>query len=74
MPPPLTTVLPSGKTSIEMNNMNDIKMYAVNALAIGVTSLTNIEVSLKIILLVITIGYTLDRWVKLKKSQKEKTK
>tara|TARA_R110000744_G_scaffold39257_1_gene89419 strand:- start:3167 stop:3340 length:174 start_codon:yes stop_codon:yes gene_type:complete len=57
-----------------MNNMNDIKMYAVNALAIGVTSLTNIEVSLKIILLVITIGYTLDRWVKLKKSQKEKTK
>ncbi len=74
MPPPLTTVLPSGKTSIEMNNMNDIKMYAVNALAIGVTSLTNIEVSLKIILLVITIGYTLDRWVKLKKSQKDQTK
>jgi hypothetical protein len=74
MPSPLTTVLPSGKTSIEMNNMNDIKMYAVNALAIGVTSLTNIEVSLKIILLVITIGYTLDRWVKLKKSQKDQTK
>tara|TARA_R110000772_G_scaffold90651_1_gene186866 strand:+ start:61 stop:234 length:174 start_codon:yes stop_codon:yes gene_type:complete len=57
-----------------MNNMNDIKMYAVNALAIGVTSLTNIEVSLKIILLVITIGYTLDRWVKLKKSQQDQTK
>ena len=43
----------------------DIKLYAIN-LATMVVTMTNIEVYLKILLLLVTIGYTLSKWVKLK--------
>lgn len=45
---------------------SDFKMYGINTLALGVTML-DIEVPLKIILLTVTIGYTIDKWMKLKK-------
>ncbi len=45
---------------------SDFKMYGINTLALGVTML-DIEVPLKIILLTVTIGYTVDKWTKLKK-------
>jgi len=37
----------------------------------GVTTLTNIEIGLKIILLVVTIGYTISKWIE---NEKKKTK
>jgi len=43
----------------------DIKLYAINLATMAVT-MTNIEVYLKILLLTVTIGYTLSKWVKLK--------
>ena len=46
--------------------MTDLKIYAINAITMGVTTLTNLEVWLKIILLVVTIGYTVTKWVKLR--------
>lgn len=46
--------------------ISDIKLYAANIITLGVT-MTQIEISLKIILLLVTIGYTLSRWVNLKK-------
>jgi len=52
-------------------SISDIKLYAMNASAIGVTTFTQIEDSLKIFLLLITIGYTLTKWVKLKKKKNE---
>ena len=44
--------------------MGDIKLYALNGMALGVTTFTKLEMSLKIILLLITIGYTMDKWIK----------
>ena len=42
----------------------DIKLLAVNALTLAI-SMTHIEVTLKVILLLISIGYTVTKWVKL---------
>lgn len=45
---------------------SDIKMYTLNTITLGVTML-DIEIPLKLILLTVTIGYTIDKWLKLKK-------
>ena len=44
----------------------DIKLYAINSLTLGVTTFTKMEMVLKIILLVVTIGYTVHKWLELK--------
>ncbi len=44
-----------------------MKLYIINASTLGVTTFTNIEMGLKIFLLIVTIGYTIDKWIKLKK-------
>jgi hypothetical protein len=49
--------------------MTDWKLYALNSAALGL-SLTEIETSLKIILLILTIGYTIHKWLKIKKNDK----
>lgn len=50
-------------------NLSDVKLYAMNAGALGVTTFTQIEDGLKIFLLLITIGYTISKWVELKKDK-----
>jgi hypothetical protein len=50
-------------------DFQQIKLYIINASTLGVTTFTNIEMGLKIILLLVTIGYTLDKWIKLKKNK-----
>jgi hypothetical protein len=45
--------------------MTDIKLLVINGVALAIT-MTELEVSLKIILLLVTIGYTVFKWVKLK--------
>ena len=45
---------------------NDIKLIALNG-TVGVVTMTNLEVWLKVILLIVTIGYTLSKWIKIKK-------
>ncbi len=47
-------------------SLSDIKLYAMNAGALGVTTFTQIEAPLKIFLLIVTIGYTISKWVELK--------
>ncbi len=47
-------------------SLSDIKLYAMNGGALGVTTFTQIEDWLKIILLVVTIGYTIAKWSKIK--------
>ena len=47
--------------------MSDLKLYVVNTLTLGVTTFTNIEMSLKVILLLLSIGYTLSKWLNIKK-------
>jgi hypothetical protein len=50
---------------------SDIKLLTINGLALAL-SMTHIEVWLKIILLVVTIGYTVSKWIKLKEENKNK--
>tara|TARA_R110002074_G_C12081250_1_gene622887 strand:+ start:117 stop:290 length:174 start_codon:yes stop_codon:yes gene_type:complete len=54
-------------------NMGDIKLYALNLTALSV-SMTNIENYLKVLLLLVSIGYTLSKWVGLKQEDKEEEK
>ncbi len=42
-------------------SIHDLKLYTINTLTMAVT-FTNIESTLKIVLLFASIGYTLQRW------------
>lgn len=42
-------------------NINDIKILGINSLVLGV-SMTEIDIVLKIILLLVSIGYTIHKW------------
>jgi len=44
-------------------------LYIINGSTIGVTSLAPIEDWLKVILLVVTIGYTISKWSKVKEDE-----
>jgi len=50
-------------------SINEIKLYIINGSTLGVTTFTGIEDWLKIILLLITIGYTISKWTTLKKKK-----
>lgn len=52
-------------------SINEIKLYLINGSTLGVTTFTGIEDWLKIILLLITIGYTLTKWVSLNNKNDE---
>jgi hypothetical protein len=42
--------------------MSDLKLYLLNVFSLTV-SFTDIELGLKIILLIISIGYTISKWI-----------
>ena len=50
-------------------SLSDIKLYAMSAGTLSVTTFTQIEDGLKILLLLITIGYTISKWVNIKKEE-----
>jgi hypothetical protein len=50
--------------------MEDIKLYVLNAGSFTITMMDWLEPTLKIMLLVITIGYTAHKWYKLKNDKK----
>ena len=50
-------------------NLQQLKIYLINGSAIGVTTFTQIEDTLKIMLLLVTIGYTITKWVDIKKNK-----
>ena len=50
-------------------SLSDMKLYAMNAGTLGVTTFTQIEDGLKIVLLLITIGYTISKWINIKKEE-----
>lgn len=50
-------------------DIQQIKLYIINASTLGVTTFTNIEMGLKVVLLLVTIGYTIDKWIKFKKNK-----
>ena len=54
-----------------MFTIADLKLYAVNATSFGVCCLDEVANWLKIILLVVTIGYTLYKWYKKSRDKDE---
>lgn len=50
--------------------MADLKLYVINIMSLMVT-MTSIEPVLKIALLFVTIGYTINKWYHLNKKKKE---
>ena len=42
--------------------LSDIKLYMLNALSFGVTMMDWLEPMLKVVLLTLTIGYTVHKW------------
>ena len=47
-------------------DLQDLKIYALNGTSL-MMSFSNIETTLKILLLIISIGYTVSKWYKLHK-------
>jgi hypothetical protein len=47
----------------------DLKLYIINSTTLGVTTFANIEMTLKIILLLVTIGYTVSKWIEMKRKK-----
>ena len=54
-------------------NYNEVKLWMINMAVITVT-FTQIENTLKLILLIISIGYTIDRWIDKRKNKKDEIK
>lgn len=50
--------------------LTDLKVYALNAIALSIT-FTHVETALKIILLIISIGYTATKWYEIRKQLKK---
>jgi len=48
------------------------EIIGVNTTVLSVTTFTNLELALKIILLVISIAYTIDKWYNQKKKNAKK--
>jgi hypothetical protein len=55
-----------GKKETKNMNINELKLYVINSSTLGVTTFTQIEDWLKIALLLVTIGYTITKWAKVK--------
>ncbi len=50
--------------------LDDLKLYILNAVSFGVSMMDWLEPVLKILLLVVTIGYTIHKWWTMKKGKK----
>lgn len=54
-------------------NHTELKLWMINVTVITVT-FTQIENALKLILLLVSIGYTIDRWIDKRKNKKDEIK
>lgn len=54
-------------------NHTELKLWMINVAVITVT-FTQIENTLKLILLLVSIGYTIDRWIDKRKNKKDEIK
>ena len=51
-------------------NYNEVKLWIINMTVITIT-FTQIENILKLILLIVSIGYTIDKWIDRRKNKKD---
>ena len=57
---------------IQKTVQDTAEILAVNTTVLSVTTFSNIELALKIILLVVSIAYTIDKWYSQKKKNGKK--
>ena len=57
---------------IQKTVQDTLEVAAVNGTVLSVTTFSNIELALKIILLVVSIAYTIDKWYNQKKKNGKK--
>ena len=57
---------------IQKTVQDTLEVAAVNGTVLSVTTFSNLELVLKIILLVISIAYTIDKWYNQKKKNAKK--
>ncbi len=50
-------------------DLQQLRLYIINGGTLGVTTFAQLEMSLKIILLLVTIGYTVTKWIDLKRNK-----
>jgi len=50
---------------------SSLKVYAINLSAMTISTIDQIEVALKLLLLVVSIGYTVAKWHELRKKKDE---
>lgn len=55
-------------------DIQQLKLYIINASTLSVTTFTRIEMGLKMILILVTIGYTVSKWIGLKNKKDGKDK
>tara|TARA_B110000503_G_scaffold141384_1_gene234751 strand:+ start:4369 stop:4548 length:180 start_codon:yes stop_codon:yes gene_type:complete len=53
--------------------ISDLKLYLLNATSFAI-SLSSVDMALKIILLALSIGYTIDKWMKLRNEREKNEK
>jgi hypothetical protein len=57
---------------IQKTVQDTLEVATVNGTVLGLTTFSNIELALKIILLVVSIAYTIDKWYSQKKKNGKK--
>ena len=56
---------------IQKTIQDSLEVVAINGTVLSVTTFTNLEIALKITLLVVSIAYTIDKWYNQKKRNKK---
>jgi hypothetical protein len=49
----------------------DLRLYMINGSVVGLITFNQVEDWLKLVLLAVTIGYTVAKWTKVEKEKKE---
>lgn len=54
-----------------MNNFGDIKTLAINTVMLMIT-FSHLDIILKTVLVIVTLGYTIDKWVSHRADRRDK--
>lgn len=68
----LNAVIGLGVKKIGKMNITDIKVYTLNLSAMTITTFDVLEDGLTLVLLIVSIGYTFQKWWEIRKKNKEK--
>ena len=51
-------------------DLQQLRLYLINGGTLSITTFTQIEMGLKILLLLVTIAYTISKWIDIRKNKK----